>query len=60
MSVKVYKFRKYDIDKDENIVSKRYATRACIDRLGGEIIEESERDAPDFALDSDGFYDPEE
>ncbi len=37
--VTVYRFRLYDINNDENRQSRRWATREAIERIGGEVSE---------------------
>ena len=37
----VYRFAKYDIATDEMVVSRRMATRAAIEMVGGVIIEDT-------------------
>lgn len=37
----VYRFRKYNISTDENVESHRWATREAIERVGGEVLEDT-------------------
>jgi hypothetical protein len=37
--VTVYRFRMYDISNDENRLSRRWATREAIERIGGEVLK---------------------
>jgi len=55
--VTVYRFRLYDITTDGTRVSRRWATREAIERLGGEILEDtaSEVDAGAGASDIAGM-----
>jgi hypothetical protein len=39
--VTVYRFRVYDITTDENRASRRWATRDAIERVRGEVLEET-------------------
>jgi len=48
-------FRKYDIVRDEYIVSQRMATHACIKRIGALLISGTEIDIERVHLDSDGM-----
>jgi len=40
-TVTVYQFRLYDISNDENRQSRRWATREAIERIGGEVLEDT-------------------
>jgi hypothetical protein len=40
--VKVYRFRLYNISTDENEKSRRWGTREAIERIGGEVMEDTE------------------
>jgi hypothetical protein len=51
--VKVCRFRKYDVTTDENQVSKRWATREAIERIGGEEIIETETEVDPSAVGRD-------
>ena len=51
----VYFFRKYDINNDEFIRSKRPATREAIDRVRGEVLEDTAIQIDDSEVDGDGF-----
>lgn len=51
----VYYFTKYDITKDENIRSKRPATREVIERIGGTVLEDTAQEVDLSQLDGDGF-----
>jgi hypothetical protein len=37
----IYRSRRYDISSDENIVSRRWATREAIGLIGGEVLEDT-------------------
>jgi hypothetical protein len=39
--VTVYRFTKYDISVDNNTKSRRWATREAIERVGGEVLEDT-------------------
>jgi hypothetical protein len=39
--ITVYRFKKYDISNDENRQSRRWATREAIERIGGEVLEDT-------------------
>jgi len=54
--VKVYYFIKYDQAAGENRRSQRPATREAIERAGGVIVVESEKEVPTSELDGNGFY----
>jgi hypothetical protein len=51
---KVYSFRKFDMEADENRVGARKATRHAIQTVKGELIEETEEEVADNELDGDG------
>jgi hypothetical protein len=38
-TITVYQFTKYDIANDENCHSCRWGTRKAIERIGGEVLE---------------------
>jgi hypothetical protein len=38
-TITVYQFTKYDITNDENCRSRRWGTREAIERIGGEVLE---------------------
>ncbi len=50
--VRVYKFRRYEIVKDELVTSKRYATEDRIEEICAEKIEGSGIDIDDGLLES--------
>ena len=54
----VYHFRVYDVHTDDTVVPPRKSTAERIDRIRGQIIEESGEDVPESALDGDGQYIP--
>jgi hypothetical protein len=56
MKITVYRFMKYDIVKDRDIVSKFYATQQAIDQFGGTLIESSAIEIEESLLDQDGRY----
>lgn len=39
--VTIYRFKLYDITTDENRESRRWATREAVERLGGEVLEDT-------------------
>lgn len=55
--VTVYRWAKYDISNDETKVSRRYATREAVARVGGEVIEGSgiEIDQSSVGAEIDGM-----
>lgn len=53
-TIAVFKFRLYDIVRDEFIISRRYATMQAIERLRAERAGPSIEVAQD-AVDGDGF-----
>ena len=53
--VTVYYFTCYDIRTDENIHSKRPATRETITRCNGVVIENTAQEVEGSRLDTDGF-----
>lgn len=57
--VTVYQFTKYDINIDENIKSRRWATREAITRVGGEVLEDTAMEVDDSVLgkEIDGMTD---
>jgi hypothetical protein len=54
-TVKVYKFRKYDIASDAFVISGRMATRACIKRISAQPIKGTEMEISRADVDSDGL-----
>jgi hypothetical protein len=56
-TIKVYRFRQYDIGADEFKLSSRMATLACIRRIHAELIRSSEREIEKRFLDADGMTD---
>jgi hypothetical protein len=54
-TVNVHRFRLYDINSDSYVLSRRWATRDVIERLGGEIVGAPavEVDASAVASESD-------
>ena len=53
--VKVYRFRKYDIARDDFIMSGRMATYACIRRIHAELIRSTELEIDKKDLNIDGM-----
>ena len=60
-TVNVHRFRLYDINSDSYVVSRRWATRDVIEKLGGEIVGSPaiEVDASAVASDIDGMTPPD-
>ena len=56
-TVKVYGFRKYDIGRDEFIMSRRMATRTCIERIRALPIKDTELEIDSNDVDKDGMTD---
>jgi hypothetical protein len=56
-TIKIYRFRQYDIGADEFKLSSRMATLACIRRIHAELIRSSEREIEKRFLDADGMTD---
>jgi hypothetical protein len=54
-TVKVYKFRMYDIASDKFKVSSRMATYACIKRINARPIKGSEVEIDRREVDGDGM-----
>lgn len=48
--VKVYRFTVYDIVNDENCRSRRWGTRAAIERIRGEVLEDTETEVDSSVL----------
>jgi hypothetical protein len=55
--VKVYRFRLYNISADENEKSRRWGTREAIERIGGEVMEDTETEVDESDLVYDGMTD---
>jgi hypothetical protein len=53
MKVKIYQFTKYSIQSDGNQKSRRWGTREAIERLGGDVIEDTEIEVDASAVASD-------
>lgn len=51
----VYRYRWYDVSTDSNDVRPMRGTREAIDRISGEIIEESAEEVDASLLDGNGF-----
>jgi len=51
----IYRFKKYNINTDENKIRPLRATREAIENLQGEIIEESAEEIDSGLLDDNGF-----
>jgi hypothetical protein len=60
-TVKIHRFRLYDINSDSYRMSRRWATRDIIERLGGEIVASPavEVDAAVVASDIEGMTMPD-
>ncbi len=54
-TVKVYRFRKYDIAADAFVISGRMATRACIRRISALPIKGTELEISRNDIDHDGL-----
>ena len=52
---KVYRFTIYDINNDESIRSRRWATRQAIDWAHGHVLEETEIEVDPSVLDGNGM-----
>lgn len=65
-TVRIHRFRLYDINSDSYRVSRRWATRDIIERLGGDIVpgQVAEVDAEVVASEIEGMttldYNPRE
>jgi hypothetical protein len=62
-TVNIHRFRLYDINSDSYRLSRRWATRDVIEKLGGEIVRSAvEVDASAVSSDIEGMtivdYDP--
>jgi len=51
--VTIYRFRKYDIQSDGNQISRRWGTREAIERICGEVMEETETEVDASAVITD-------
>ena len=51
--VAVYRFTKYDITTDQFQQSHRMGTRAAIERVGGEVLEDTAIEVDASAVDTD-------
>ena len=54
-TVTVYFFEMYAIESDQMVRSKRPATLAAIERVGGEAIKNTAQDVDADDIDEDGF-----
>jgi predicted RNA-binding protein len=54
-TVKVYKFRMYDIASEQFKISARMATHACIKRINARPIKGTELEIDREEVDSDGM-----
>jgi len=54
-TVTVYFFEMYAIESDQMVRSKRPATLAAIERVGGESIKNTAQDVDADDIDEDGF-----
>ena len=54
-TVKVYKFRLYDIASEQFKTSARMATHTCIKRINARPIKGTEREVDKEEVDSDGM-----
>jgi len=52
---KVYRFKKYDINSDQYVVSRRMATRDAIGRINAVLIPESEVEIDNSHVSGDGM-----
>jgi hypothetical protein len=59
--IRIHRFSLYDINSDSFRVSRRWATRDVIERLGGELIETPvvEVDASVLSSDIEGMTPPD-
>lgn len=53
--VKVYRFKRYDINTDQTLLAPRAATLDTIIKCRGEAIMSTEEEVDEKALDGDGF-----
>jgi hypothetical protein len=53
--VTVYRWHRYRIKTDEELVSGRWATREAIEAARGEVLEDTAREVDASDLDGDGF-----
>lgn len=51
--VLVYRFRLYDISRDDQVTSRRWGTREAIVRLGGEVLEDTAIEVESSVLGSE-------
>ncbi|WP_395065541.1 hypothetical protein [Paraburkholderia silvatlantica] len=51
----VYRYKWYDVSTDSNKVRPMRGTREAIDRISGDIIEESAEEVDASLLDGNGF-----
>ena len=54
-NVTVYRYKSYDVSTDKNNVRPLRATRAAIEEIRGEIIEDSAEEIESSLLDGNGF-----
>jgi hypothetical protein len=50
----VYRFKRYDINSDKEIISRFHAIREAIEQFKGTAIEDSAIEIDDSLLDSEG------
>jgi hypothetical protein len=55
--VKVYRFQLYNISTDQNETSRRWGTREAIERIGGEVMKDTETEVNESDLIYDGMTD---
>jgi len=54
--VNIYRFRKYDVSRDEFQISSRWGTReAIVKNVRGEVLEDTETEVDEGVVDSDGL-----
>jgi len=53
--VKIYRFRTWDSHADQIRESRRWGTRNSIQAIGGQVIEDSEVEVDESAIDGDGL-----
>ena len=52
-NVTVYRWRAYDISSDEKRESRRWATREAVEKLGGEVLEDTATQVDASVVDTD-------
>jgi hypothetical protein len=56
--IKVYRFKRYDVQTDTMQESSIWGTRATIDAIWGEILEETGIEVDEATVSHRGFYVP--